>query len=198
MRDERPILIGCGILAKEVQWLIDKNQWPLDAFFLDSALHIDFGALKDRLTEALSLYRERFPLVFYGECHPRMEHILAEQKLSRTEGQNCLEMLLGHATFMTELSQGAFFLLEDWAVRFDAITELTFGNNPDLIRTVFAEDRKYLLCVRTPCSGDFTRFAEAAGQKVNLPVRWLDCPLDPLESVLWKLLNTAKGESNHD
>lgn len=191
-------LIGCGILAREVEWLIVKNGWPMKVFFLDSALHIDFEALKDRLTTALDQYRECSPLIFYGACHPRMEDILAERKLLRTRGQNCLDMLLGNEIFTAELSQGAFFLLEDWAIRFDAITEKTFGKNLDLLRSVFAEDRKYLLCVRTPCSGDFTQFAEAAGQKVNLPVRWLDVSLDHLESVLNDLLLSAKGEFDDD
>jgi len=32
MADDRPLLLGCGILHKEVRLLIEKNNWPLDTF----------------------------------------------------------------------------------------------------------------------------------------------------------------------
>jgi hypothetical protein len=178
------LLIGCGILKKEIGCLIKKNKWLLDTVFLDSALHIDFGKLSDSLTSMLEKYAHRDIIVFYGSCHPLMENMLLEANTHRTLSQNCAEMLLGPSLFTEELSNGAFFLMEDWAHRWNFIITKTFGTNESIVKEIFRGDRKYLLALRTPCSSDFTLEASAAGKKVDLPVRWMDVSLDQLEIVL--------------
>ena len=184
MADNRCLLIGCGILKKEVKLLIEKNGWPLDTFFLDSALHIDFDKLSKSLASALARHSGRDIIVFYGSCHPLMEKMLAETKIIRTMGQNCVEMLLGQTRFTEELSNGAFFLLEEWARRWDDVITKTYGKNRKVLWDIFHEDRKYLLCLRTACSGDFKGDAAEVCSMVGLPLRWLDVSLDHLESVL--------------
>ena len=84
--------------------------------------------------------------------------------------------------------QGAFFLLEDWACRWDAILARGMGTNLKVIRNIFQGDRQYLLALRTPCSGDFREAAEAAGRRVGLPVRWRDVSLEHLERALEQAL----------
>jgi hypothetical protein len=184
MTKNRFLLVGCGILEKDIRYLAEKNGWPLDTDFVDSTLHIDFGKLKEQLTDALNRHRGRDIIVFYGACHPLIDQMLEAAGTYRTEGQNCVEMLLGHDVFEQELSQGAFFLLEDWARRWDHILSSTFDNNLQVAREIFQSERKYLLCLRTPCSGDFEAEAEEAGRKVGLPVKWMDVSLDHLESVI--------------
>lgn len=184
MTEKRLLLTGCGILKKEISYLAEKNEWPLDTAFIDSTLHIDLEMLEMKLKKALNKHRERDTIVLYGACHPLIDKMIEEAGALKTEGQNCVEMLLGQDVFTRELSQGAFFLLEDWARRWDFILTKTFGNNPRVIREIFQGDRKYLLCLKTPCSGDFEAEAQEAGRKVGLPVRWMDVSLDHLESVI--------------
>ncbi len=179
-----PLLVGCGILRKEIRFLIEKNAWPVQTSFLDSALHVDFDELSKKLTAVLSRNAERELLVFYGTCHPGMDAILDSANAFRTAGQNCVEMLLGPERFNEELEKGAFFLLEEWARRWERIVTKTFGPNREVMREIIQGDRRFLLCVSTPCSGDFTAEAEAAGRLVGLPIRWLSVSLDHLESVL--------------
>jgi hypothetical protein len=195
MKAEKLLLVGCGILKKEVRWLIEKNHWPVDTAFLDSALHIDFEKLLKKLTSTLSRHQKRKVIVFYGTCHPLMEKALEEAGTFRTHGQNCVEILLGHKLFTEELSKGAFFLFEDWARRWEHLTTKTFGDNLTVARDIFQGDRKYMLCLRTPCSGDFTAEAEQAGAMMGLPIRWLDVPLDHLESVLQTAIARKKGQT---
>jgi len=146
------------------------------------------------LTGALEKHRGRDIIVFYGCCHPLMEQMLAEAGAIRTEGQNCVDMLLGHARFSEELEHGAFFLLEEWARRWRYIITKAFGTtNVEVIREIFQADRKYLLCVRTPCSRDFTAEAERAGELVGLPIRWTDTTLDNLEAVLQRAIVQRAG-----
>jgi hypothetical protein len=189
MVDERVLLLGCGILKKEIHLLIDKNGWPLDTLFLDSMLHVDFAALATALKALMTQHAARRTIVFYGSCHPEMEQMLADAGSIRTAGQNCVEMLLGHDRFNEELANGAYFLLEEWAQRWEYMITKAFGSNKAIIRDIFQGDRSCILCLKTPCSGNFTAEAEAAGRLVGLPLRWADVSLDHLEIVLQNALS---------
>ncbi len=184
MNKDRMLLAGCGILEKEVGLLIEKNRWPLDALFLDSSLHVDFGKLARALKAVLANHHDRNIIVLYGCCHPLMEQMLGEAGAFRTEGQNCLEMLLGRSLFSEELSKGAFFLLEDWALRWERVVSRNSDMKPEIMREIFRGDREYVLCLRTPCSGDFVDRAEEFGRAMDAPIRWMDVGLDHLEAVL--------------
>ena len=192
--EEQILLLGCGILKNEVEFLIKKNRWPVESRFYDSSLHVDFDALRKTLASGLERNADRDIVVFYGECHPLMEHILKPQA-SRVEGQNCIEFLLGTERFTDELAAGAFFLLEDWALNWDRVISRTLGENPAAVRELFQSDHQYLLCLRTPCSGDFEAAALKAGRKAGLPLRWLDVSLDCLETVLNQALQAKFAQS---
>jgi hypothetical protein len=185
MSHEALLMLGCGILKREVQFLIEKNHWPLETSLMASALHCELDKLERGLRGSLHKHEDRRTLVFYGCCHPRMDDILAQAHSLRTEGQNCVEMVLGHERFEQELLAGAFFLFEEWARKWQRITHLTFGTDrQSVIREIFQGDRSYMLGLRTPCSGDFQAEAEAAAAFVGLPLRWLDVGLEHLEGVL--------------
>lgn len=190
---DKLLLISCGILKKEIAFLIRKNNWPVEPRFLDSSLHIDFEKLSKGLNNALNKYKDRETIVFYGACHPLMERILDDSNAIRSKGQNCAEMLLGKTLFNEKLSRGAYFLLEDWARRWDEIIGKTFGSNPGVIKDIFRGDRSLILALRTPCSGNFEAQARHAGQTVGLPVRWMDVSLDHLESVLNQTIFSKLG-----
>ena len=190
---KKPVLIGCGILKKEINCLIKKNNWSLDTAFLNSSLHIDFEKLHDQLTVQLAKHSDQSSVVFYGVCHPLIDNTVGDAHTHRTKGQNCVDMLLGTGLFTSELTKGAYFLLEDWALRWKFICKKTFGVNQEIVRQIFREDRKYVLAIRTPCSGNFEKEAECMAQHVDLPLKWLDVELTNLESVL---ISSLKQESD--
>lgn len=195
MNSESLVLLGCGILKKEIALLCKNNNWAIETHYLDSSLHIDFDCLYKGLNSLLVKYQESNTIVFYGCCHPLMDKILENGKTNRTIGQNCVDMLLGSELFSEELAKGAFFILEDWAHRWEFIITKAFGTKkPDLIREMFKGDHKYLLCLRTPCSNNFTAEAEKAGKFVDLPVRWMDVGLNNLESVLQSAITRKMKE----
>jgi hypothetical protein len=179
-------MIGCGILRKEVDRLIEKNQWNVHTHFLDSALHNYLNRLSAELNQALEEQEKlgEKTLVFYGSCHPLMENYLEEHHTCRTEGQNCIVMLLGYELFMQELEKGAYFLLEDWALTWEPMITACFGMNTMVIREIFHSSHKYILALKTPCNNDFSEAAEAAANFVDLPLQWMDVNLDHLESIL--------------
>jgi hypothetical protein len=180
------VMVGCGILHKEVEALIRKNNWKVETHFLESALHNYFNRLSVELNAALSAeeHMGNETIVFYGSCHPLMDRILEKHHTLRTCGQNCIVMLLGYERFMTELSRGAYFLLEDWALKWEPMITECFGDNRMVLREIFHSSHKMMIAIRTPCSGDFTTAAEAAARFVDLPLEWMDVDLSHLESVL--------------
>lgn len=179
-------LVGCGILQKEVECLVAKNGWNVETHFLHSALHNYFDRLYRELDGALDAEEAegRDTVVFYGCCHPRIDDILDRHRTLRTEGQNCIVMLLGYERFMEELGRGAYFLLEDWALGWEPMLSDLFGPNVAVMREIFGSSHKFIMAIRTPCSGDFTAAAEAAARFVGLPLVWTDADLSHLESVL--------------
>lgn len=187
--DQRPptlSLVGCGILHKEVEYLIQQHQWPISTHFLQSALHNYLGQLRLQLDQALSAEEQQghATLVFYGSCHPLMDSVLQQHGTCRVAGQNCIVMLLGYADFMNELSQGAYFLLEDWALTWEPMITAAFGSNLRIIRDIFHSSHRYILALHTPCSGDFTQAAEAAAAFIDLPLRWREVSLEQLDATL--------------
>jgi Protein of unknown function (DUF1638) len=193
LNGEKRVFIGCGILRKEIRLLAAKNGWSADYRFLDSSMHYDFERLEKGLAGQFLKNAGRPIVVCYGACHPLIDTMVRDAGAVRTASQNCVEMLLGPEEFTSELEQGAFFLIEDWAGRFKEITMETFGNNEGVAREIFRGDRKYLLGLRTRCSGDFSREAEAASEFIGLPLRWRDVTLDVLETVLGRAFEALES-----
>ena len=193
---ERPLtMVGCGILRKETDYLIRKNGWKVEAHYLDSALHNYFDKLANQLDAALDAEDQQGhdSIVFYGSCHPLMDRLLERHHTVRTQGQNCIVMLIGYERFMAELEQGAYFLLEDWALTWEPMLTEAFGKNLTVIREIFHSSHKSIIAIRTPCSGDFTAAAEAAARFVDLPLTWMDADLSHLEGVLAEAIAEKLG-----
>lgn len=190
------VMVGCGILHKEVDYLVKKNGWKVETQFLDSALHNYLGKLAEELNAALTAdeLQGRETVVFYGCCHPQIDSIMEKHQTVRTQGQNCIVMLLGYEKFMQELEKGAYFLLEDWALTWEPMITKCFGTNTAVIREIFHSSHKYITALHTPCSGEFTRAAEAAAAFVDLPLQWMDVDLSHLEAVIDEAL-TRKTQS---
>lgn len=186
-------IIGCGILKKEIRYLAEKNHWGGGMTFLPSGLHVDFEKLQSSLEKCLRLHAGDPAVVFYGACHPRMDQILAAAGVIRTPGQNCVDIYLGHETFCRELEQGAFFLFEDWALNWKEIVGSVMPGDPEIMRSIFRSAHKYLLAIRTPCSGDFSAEAEAVSAMTSLELRWIDAGLEHLEANLAATLKNAKA-----
>jgi hypothetical protein len=189
-------LVGCGILQKEVNFLIAKNNWSLTTDFLPASLHIDFNRLACALQGGLSRHTDEQTIVFYGACHPRMDNMLNEAGTLRTPGQNCVEMLLGEEEFNRELAKGAYFLLDNWAHNWDEVIAKTFGSNISVIRDIFHDQHRYLLCLRTPQSDDFSLQAAHIGAMLDLPLQWRNVDLDHLENVLQNAIK-RKLDTDH-
>jgi len=191
--DAPELIIGCGILRKEIQFLIEKNNWQLETIWLPSGLHVNFDKLEQGLSKGLQQHNEEAAIVFYGACHPCMDQILSVAEVIRTPGQNCVDIYLGHDMFCRELEQGAFFLFEEWAINWKKIVGSVMPGDPEIMRSIFREAHTHLLAIRTPCSGDFRAEAEAVSHLTDLELRWVDVGLEHLEANLAMTLDRAKA-----
>jgi hypothetical protein len=99
-------------------------------------------------------------------------------------GCNCVARLLGPEIYRRECAAGALFLLEGWARDWPRWARAMFGADGAVLRELLRADHRYLLGVRTPCSGDFTAAAVEAGHRADLPVRWIDVDLTELAAAL--------------
>lgn len=190
----RPLLISCGILNKEVEFLMAARGWDWEVLFLKSSLHFDFEELEQGLNRALSSRGGERAVVLYGVCHPLIDRIVAGHRAVRVPCQNCVELLLGTERFTADLAQGAYFLLEEWARDWDAIMERTFGSLA-MAREIFRSDRRLLVAVRTPCSGDFSAVAENIALSLGVPLKWVDADLGPLEAGIRAAMGAVQGGS---
>lgn len=195
---EARLIVGCGILEKEIRFLAKKNDWSQQLVFLPSGLHVDFGRLQNSLEKCLRNHQGEPTVVFYGACHPCMDQIMEKAHACRTPGQNCVDIYLGHERFCRELEQGAFFLFEDWARHWREIVGAVMPGDPEIMRSIFRSAHKYLLAIRTPCSDDFSSEAEMVSNMTSLELRWTDVGLEHLETSLIETLGRIEIDFSHE
>ena len=188
----RPLVISCGILRREIEYLMDGELPAAETVFLPSQLHFNFEAFEEGLQHALEEHTGRGAVVVYGSCHPAIDPSVSHGGCCRVPCQNCVELLLGPEEFNRELEAGAYFLLEEWAMRWDDVLAHTFGD-VSIAREIFQADRSHLLAIQTPCSGDFTREAESAAASVGLPLQFRTIRLDHLKQCLQQMFSTGSG-----
>lgn len=185
MNAPRPLLLGCGILRREVRLLCERHGWTFERRWLSPALHGRPLQLDRSLSLALAAHADRDVVVMYGCCSLQMDALVNRPGVRRMDRQNCLSMLLGEDEFAREVQAGAYFLLEEWTADWAEQLRQAFGTRDlDLVREIFRSDREYLLALRTPCSGDYALAARAAAETIGLPLRWRDCGLEHLERAL--------------
>ena len=177
-------IVACGIVKKELITLAEQHQWNTELRFLDSSLHTDLGKLYAALDGSLKMPLVEPVAVVYGTCHPLMRTLLQHHGAYWRMRQNCIEMLLGANEFKKHIEAGAFFLLEDWAHQWERVTTQALGSNEELNKYLFRSEHNYILCIHTPCSGDFTDKATEIERKTGLPLRWLNISLEHFEHYL--------------
>ena len=194
MTDSNQILIiGCGIFAKEIDFVISKNKWPVKTIMIDSINHMDFEKLHKDLEAELLKYKEERVVVFYGACHPLIHKTLERFQTIRTQGQNCIDIILGSKLFNEELANGAFFLSEDWIMRWKDIVTAGFGTDKEVVREIFKSSHTYLNAIKTPCSFDFEAQAKEVSEFLDLELKWLKVDLKELELNLQQTIAAKTG-----
>ncbi len=108
-------------------------------------LHMVPEELARKLTCAVDaeLHAGRRVIVVYGDCHASMPEMVNRPNVVRTNGINCCELLLGSQRYRKLRAEGAFFMMNDWAMRWQEVFTERLGlsetNATDLMREMHAK-----------------------------------------------------------
>jgi hypothetical protein len=96
----KPYLICCGVLKKEIERLIADGRLLLEPVYMDAGLHVDPEELKKQLVKTIdkcSADGSRAIIVVYGDlCHPNMKEIVGNyDNVTKVDALNCIDCLLG-------------------------------------------------------------------------------------------------------
>jgi len=202
---QKPYLICCGILKKEVEKLIEDNQLPVEPVFLEAGLHVDYDELEEHLTQAIeecSKDSSRGIIVVYGDlCHPRMKEIISKyDNVVKADALNCIDCLLGGHGKLSEIDPNLehFYLSPGWMPsqlkvnpRFNPIF---YGWSPEEIKKQFSKLKGILLFDSLEDLDEFKDEIEEFSNYIGLPIVGKKLSgLDRLKNFILETINRLKN-----
>ena len=126
---DRAVCIACSIFKNELERLRSQGRFFLDTDYLDSALHLYPQELQTQLDRAIKTHRQQQDkiLLLFGDCHAYMCDYADEPGIARIKGVNCCQIVLEAQEYQGLHSDGAFFLLPEWALRWQEIIKAYIG-----------------------------------------------------------------------
>jgi hypothetical protein len=155
----RPLVIGCGALARELVALTRHAGFPeVDLTCLPASLHNRPeripGAVRARIRRARAAGREQL-FVAYADCGTGglLDRVLEDEGVTRLEGAHCYEVYAGRAVFaaLGEAEPGTFYLTDFLARNFDrlVIRGLGLDRHPELLPLYFGNYRRVVYLAQT-------------------------------------------------
>jgi len=155
----RPLVIGCGALARELVALTRRAGFPeVDLTCLPATLHNRPeripGAVRARIRRARAEGRDQL-FVAYADCGTGglLDRVLEEEGVARLEGAHCYEVYAGRAAFaeLAETEPGTFYLTDFLARNFDrlVIRGLGLDRHPELLPSYFGNYTRVLYLAQT-------------------------------------------------
>lgn len=146
------IIIGCGVLRKELELFQSRSKLNLKLVFLDSMLHMQpeklEKAIKDTIEKERASGGKAFSIVF-GDCCPGMHKIEENPDVVRLPFLNCAQILLGKERYRELMKEQAFILLPEWLGRWREIFADHLGLNHEIATSLMQENRSCLVYLDT-------------------------------------------------
>ncbi len=99
---EKPCLVSCGVLKKEIQELVKRGDLDADLVFVSGSFHMDYALLEKNLREVLKRTLPRFSgrvILVYGDLclgtNNEMKKLAEEYGVIKVDAVNCIDCLLG-------------------------------------------------------------------------------------------------------
>ena len=174
---KRPMVIGCGALARELVALTRAAGFPeVDLTCLPAKLHnrpqLIPAAVEARIGRARADGYDRI-FVAYADCGTGglLDRVLEDQGVARLEGAHCYEVYAGRAAFaaLSDEEPGTFYLTDFLARNFDrlVIRGLGLDRHPELLPLYFGNYRRLVFLAQTD-DDDLTVTASAAATRLGL------------------------------
>jgi len=200
MEYQKPYLICCGILKKEIE-----NQLPVEPVFLEAGLHVDYDELEEHLTQAIeecSKDSSRGIIVVYGDlCHPRMKEIIGKHdNVVKVDALNCIDCLLGGHGKLRDIDPNLehFYLSPGWMPsqlkvnpRFNPIF---YSWSPEDIKKQFSKLKGIMLFDSLEDLDEFKDEIEEFSNYIGLPILGKKLAgLDRLKEFILETINRLKN-----
>lgn len=105
-------LIACGVFEKEIERIKETLGFPLETFYLEAGLHVDFDDLGAALKAQLEECRDyQGIIVAYGACHPKIEEIISPYNATLLKAQNCIDAFITRKKVEEIARRGLYFYL---------------------------------------------------------------------------------------
>jgi len=143
--------IACSIFKNELETLRAQARFSLNTDYLDSALHLYPERLQTQLDRAVQGHRQQQHkmLLLFGDCHAYMCDYADEPDITRVKGVNCCQIMLETQEYQRLHSDRSFFLLPEWALRWEEIIKEYIGLPQDQAQAFMREMHSGFLYVDT-------------------------------------------------
>ena len=190
-KKERPFIISCGVMEKEIKQLLWKGELDADAVFLNKYLHINYEKLHQALQASLLRHRGKKPVVIYGDLclgfNGEMKKLIKAYGASKVDALNCIDCLLGGSGRLLEIDPDHIYLF---------LTPAFIEWFEDINRGTVDETEKIFSMLKgiilVDSMGDLDAYKDRINQiseKTGLPVlEHKSTGLDGLKSVILKAL----------
>jgi hypothetical protein len=174
---KRPLVIGCGALARELVALTRAAGFPeVDLTCLPAKLHnrpqLIPGAVEARIRRARADGYDRI-FVAYADCGTggQLDRVLEAEGVARLEGAHCYEVYAGRAAFaaLSDEEPGTFYLTDFLARNFERLVVRGLGldRHPELLPLYFGNYRRLVFLAQTD-DDDLTATASVAASRLGL------------------------------
>lgn len=155
----RPLVIGCGALARELVALTRRAGLPeVDLTCLPATLHNRPEripeAVRGRIRRARAAGRDRV-FVAYADCGTGglLDRVLEEEGVARLEGAHCYEVYAGRAAFaeLQDAEPGTFYLTDFLARNVERLVWRGLGldRHPELLPLYFGNYTRLVYLAQT-------------------------------------------------
>jgi len=110
---ENTLIVSCAIFRKELETIMQRNEWNFKLIFLEPLRHLGVKKLDRELNNNLERFSRDYDkkIVIYGKCLSNIDDICSKYGAKRIKGENCPEILLGERFLeLIKEEPGTFYL----------------------------------------------------------------------------------------
>jgi len=187
----RLLIIGCGALAREIEWIKRQHQWQhVDMQCIDAELHNRPARIAPRVASLIEKYHSHYTKIFvaYADCGTggQLDEVLSLWNIERLPGAHCYAFYAGEATFraLSKDNPATFYLTDFLARHFErlVVRGLKLDEHPELKAQVFAHYERVVYLQQIATSATLEAAQRAA--------HWLALPLTTIHTGMGDLSRT--------
>jgi|SRR5208283_3092151 len=199
MTDKKIICLACGVFRRELEALSRHGRLDCDTITLESMLHMKPAKLEQEMGRVIEAGQNDKFLLLYGDCHPRMHELQVRENVSKVDGINCCDILLGREAYRRLQKDQAFIFLPEWTLRWREIFTHEFGfGNHELAQAFMKEHRKRLVYVDTGVMPVPDKTLHDISEFLGMPVETLHISLENLQQGIDKSLLKFRVHDQND